>query len=153
ASGGLIVQADITSWTFNSATQNLAPLAPSNLKVANVLRHDANSSDILVTWQCNSYNETGFSVERSTDGVNFAQVASLPPNSMSFTDARVGAGTFFYRVRAFNANGFSSYTNVDSVRIGTPGQTVLLDHSGGFASHGDLTSAGVATFSPNADAV
>jgi hypothetical protein len=153
ASGGLIVQTDISSWTFNTTTQNLVPLAPSNLKVANVLRHDANSSDIVVTWQCNSYNETGFSVERSRDGVSFSQVASLPANSMSFTDSRVGAGTFYYRVRAFNANGNSAYTNVDSVRIGTPGQAVLVDHSGGFVSHGDLTANGVATFSPNADPV
>src|SRR5262249_11376641 len=54
--------------------------------------------------------------------------------------------TFFYRVRAFNANGNSGYSNVDSVRIGLPGQAVTVDHSAGFASHGDLTDNGNATF-------
>ncbi len=149
ASGGLIVQTDINSWTFRSTTQNLVPLAPSNLKIANVLRHDANTSDIVVTWQCNSYNETGFAVERSTDGVHFSQIATLPANSMSYTDAQLGAGTYYYRVRAFNANGYSAYTNVDGVRIGTPGATVTVDHSAGFGSNSDLTANGVATFFPN----
>ena len=154
ASGGLTVEAQVQSWTYSSTTQTLPPLAPSNLKVANVLRHDANRSDIVVTWQCNSYNETGFAVERSTDGVHFSQVATLPANSMSYTDPVIpGSGTYYYRVRAFNSHGNSAYTNVDSVKFGVPGSIVTVDHSAGFTSHGDLVANGNAAFFPNADAV
>jgi hypothetical protein len=151
--GGLTTVADVQTWKFTPTTQNLAPLSPSNLKVASVVAHDNTRNDITVTWTTNSFNETGFEVWRSTDGTTFTQVATLPPNSMSFTDSRLGAGTYFYKVRAFNANGESNFTNVDSVITGTPGATVAVDHSGGFASNGDLTANGSTTFTPNATPV
>src|SRR5262249_51804543 len=151
--GGLTTIGAVGSWTYTPTTQGLPPLAPSNLKVANVLRHDNNTSDIQVTWTCNSFNETGVSVERSTDGVRFSQIATLGANAMTFTDSRVGAGTFYYRARAFNADGFSSYSNVDSTRIGEPGQLITLDHSAGFASHNDLVVNGSAVTFPNTDPV
>jgi hypothetical protein len=151
--GGLTTVATVQSWKFTPTTQNLAPLSPSNLKVASVVPNDANRNNITVTWTTNSYNETGFEVWRSTDGTNFTKVATLAANSMSYTDTKLGAGTYFYKVRAFNANGDSNFGNVDSVITGTPGSTVTVDHSAGFSSNGDLTANGAATFTPNATAV
>jgi hypothetical protein len=151
--GGLTTVADVQTWKFTPTTQNLAPLSPTNLKVASVVAHDATRNDITLTWTTNSFNETGFEVWRSTDGTTFALIATLPPNSMSFTDIKAAAGTYFYKVRAFNANGDSNFTNVDSVITGTPGATVMVDHSGGFASNSDLTANGSATFTPNATPV
>jgi hypothetical protein len=152
--GGQTAIQDVQSWKFTPTTQNLAPLAPSNLKVASVEAHDANTSDVTVNWVTNSFNETGYEVWRSTDGVNFTQIATLPPNSMSFTNSRLVAGTYYYKVRAFNANGESNFTNVDSVIVGAPRSTVTVDHSGGFASNGDLTANGSATFfTPNSTPV
>jgi hypothetical protein len=152
--GGLTVTSDVQSWKFTPTTGNLPPLAPTNLKVANVEAHDANTSDVTVTWTTNSYNETGYEVWRSTDGVNFTQIATLAPNSMSFTDSRLTAGTYYYKVRAFNANGESLFTNVDSVIVGTPNTTVTaVDDSAGFNNHSNLTANGSATFFPNEDPV
>src|SRR5205807_101467 len=49
-----------------------APAAPSGLTAV-----AASTSQINLSWTDNSTNETGFLVERSTDGTTFTQVASL----------------------------------------------------------------------------
>jgi hypothetical protein len=136
----------VQTWTFMSPTQNLPPLPPSDLAVADVAGHDANRSDVMIAWTRHSFNETGYQVFRSTDGVSFSLLATLPPNSDTFTDSKVQPGTYFYRVSAFNANGSSAFTNVDGVIVGTPGQSTTVDHSAGFASNGDLTANGNAAF-------
>jgi titin len=53
---------------------------PSNLAAVAV-----SSSQINLTWTDNAIGETGFKLERSTDGVNFTQVASLGKNSQKYT--------------------------------------------------------------------
>jgi hypothetical protein len=146
ADGGFTLNQQVQTWTFSSPTQNLAPLPPSDLRVVDVSGHDDNRSDVTISWVRHSFNETGYQVFRSTDGVNFTLLATLPPNSDTFTDRKVEPGTYFYRVLAFNANGSSAFTNTDGVLVGTPGQTVTVDHSAGFASHGDLTANGSASF-------
>jgi hypothetical protein len=144
--GGLTTIAAVGSWKYTPTTGNLPPLAPSNLAVVNVTTHDANRDDVALTWFCNSYNETGFAVQRSTDGVHFSTVATLPANTTSYTDVKVDPGLTYYRVYAFNGNGNSLFSNVDSVLLGAPRETTTVDHSGGFTSHGDLTANGNATF-------
>jgi hypothetical protein len=145
--GGLATTAAVGSWTYNPTTGNLSPLAPSNLAVVNVTTHDENRDDAALTWVCHSYNETGFAVQRSTDGVQYTTIASLPPNSISYDDLKVDPGTYYYRVYAFNGNGNSLFSNVDSVVLGAPRETTTaVDHSGGFTSHGDLTANGSASF-------
>jgi hypothetical protein len=142
----LTLNQQVQSWTFASQTQNLPPLAPTNLVVADLSGHDDNRSDVQIAWTRHSYNETGYQVFRSTDGVNFSLLATLPPNSDTFTDSTVQPGTYFYKVLAFNAGGSSAFTNVDGVVVGTPGQTATVDHSAGFASNSDMTANGNAFF-------
>src|SRR5262249_44710816 len=78
-------------------------------------------------WQCNNaYTAQGFSVERSTDGVNFSQIASLAPTVTTYTDPLVGPGAFFYRVRSFNAQGFSRSSNVATAEINVAAAPVNL---------------------------
>jgi hypothetical protein len=149
AAGFFTLNQQVQTWTFTSPTQNLAPLAPSDLRVVDVSGHDNNRSDVTVTWTRHSFNETGYQVFRSTDGVNFSLLAALPPNSDTFTDL-VGPGTYFYKVLAFNANGNSAFTNADGVVVGTPGQTTTVDHSAGFAFNADLTANGNAFFTGTA---
>jgi len=101
-----------------NAFQSLSSLlAPTNLKVKST-----SSSAIGLKWLDNATGETGYSVERSTDGTNFTVIRTLPANTKSFTDSTVTADvTYFYRVRAFNnipsvsdANTFSFYSNTVS---------------------------------------
>jgi Bacterial lectin/Fibronectin type III domain len=144
--GGLTVVADVQTWSFVSTTQNLPPLGPTNLEITNVSAANANRTNITLDWTRNSFNETGYLVQRSTDGVHFTTIATLPPNSDTYTDGPLGAGTYHYRAAAFNGQGNSDFSNVDSVIVGTPGHTVTVDHSAGFANHSDLTANGSATF-------
>jgi hypothetical protein len=94
-----------------SATTLSPPAAPSNL-VATA----ANSKGrINVTWTDNATNEGGFKIERSTDGVNFTQIAQLPANTQSYSNGGLTKGvTYYYRVRAYEGPNHSAYSNTAS---------------------------------------
>jgi hypothetical protein len=127
--GGLSLKADVLTWNYSPTTQNLPPAAPTDLKVVNVTTHDANRDNVDLTWVCNSYNETGFAIQRSTDGVNFTTIDTVPAGTMSFTDVKVDPGTYYYRVYAFSGNGNSLFSNVDSALLGAPRDTTTVDRT------------------------
>jgi transcriptional regulator CtsR len=93
------------------------PTAPSSLKATAV-----SSTQINLTWLDNSANEFGFSIERKM-GVSgaWAPVTNLGINVTSYSSTGLMAGTtYYYRVRAFNAAGRSSYSNEASAIPGGP---------------------------------
>ncbi|MFO8145447.1 MAG: C10 family peptidase [Candidatus Syntrophosphaera sp.] len=68
---------------------------------------------IDLQWTDNSYNESGFVVQRSTDNSSWSQVALLPANSTLWQDnSLVSHSTYYYRIKAVNAEGSSSWSNV-----------------------------------------
>ncbi|HZZ26561.1 MAG TPA: LamG-like jellyroll fold domain-containing protein, partial [Pirellulales bacterium] len=84
------------------------PLAPTALMASGIT-----SSRVNLTWVDNSNNESGFKIERSTDGVNFSQVALMGANLTSYTDTTAIANTqYYYRVRSTNIIGDSDYSNI-----------------------------------------
>lgn len=88
-----------------------APAAPSSLASSSVT-----SASVALRWSDNSNNETGFKLERSADGVNYAEIATLGAGTTSFTDNAVSARTsYYYRARAYNSVGASGYSNAVSV--------------------------------------
>ena len=90
------------------------PVAPSGLSAS----VDSTTS-IAVGWSDNSSDEDGFELERSTDGTSFSLLVTASANQTSHLDVGLTPGqTYYYRVRAFNANGNSSYSDTDSA---TPG--------------------------------
>jgi hypothetical protein len=77
----------------------------------------ASSTHLTLNWTDNSNNETSFLIERSTDGTNFSQIASVGANVTTYKNTGLAAGTkYYYRVRASNASGNSAYTNVASAK-------------------------------------
>ncbi|HNP20253.1 MAG TPA: M12 family metallo-peptidase [Fulvivirga sp.] len=72
---------------------------------------------IELKWKDNANNETGYIVERSkADNANFQEVSSLPSNSVSFEDSTLTElDTYFYRVKAVNAGGYSDLSNEISI--------------------------------------
>jgi hypothetical protein len=94
---------DIGSWIFTS--QAPLPGAPSNLRVA-----ATTASTVTLSWTGNSYNETGFRIDRSSDGATFAPAGTT--SATTFTDTGLAHGTYYYRVLAFNINGNSDFTNI-----------------------------------------
>ena len=95
--------------TACATTQQAAPAAPSGL-IAQSLDP---TFQIRLNWIDGSGNETGFAIERGTDGVNFSQIATVAANVTQYNNTGLSASTrYFYRVRAFNDVGSSGYTNV-----------------------------------------
>jgi Phage-related protein, tail component len=87
----------------NSTT--IGPAAPSNLKATAV-----STTQVNLTWTDNSTNESGFTVQRSTDGTNYATVATTASNVTTFSDTGLSRSTkYYYRVQSFNADGNSSF--------------------------------------------
>jgi hypothetical protein len=83
------------------------PSAPSGLAARSVAWNQ-----VVVGWTDTSSNETGFKVERSLDGVTFTEVATLGAGAVSYSDVAVTAtSNYYYRVRAYNSIGGSSFTN------------------------------------------
>ena len=73
----------------------------------------ASSFSVDLAWTDNSYDEDGFRVERKTgvDGT-WAEIGSTGPDVAALRDAGLSDDTtYFYRVRAFNNAGESSYSN------------------------------------------
>ncbi len=99
----------------NATTNILPPTPPSGLTA------EAQSvNQIRLNWADNSANETGFKVERSASaGSGYAEITQVGAGITTFTDNNLPAGTrYFYRVRAFNAQGNSDYSNEASTIVG-----------------------------------
>lgn len=68
---------------------------------------------ILLTWADTATNESGFKVERKVNASgSYTQIALTAANSVSFVDPNLSASTTYcYRVRAYNTDSDSGYTN------------------------------------------
>lgn len=86
---------------------------------------DAQQSDgnILITWQ-GSLGSTSYQVQRSTDGVNFSNLATAP--GVQYIDVLPGIGIqFFYQVAGVNVSGVSPYSISVSAVAAPPGEMSL----------------------------
>ncbi|MGI5882945.1 MAG: fibronectin type III domain-containing protein [Dethiobacteria bacterium] len=102
---------------------SVAPAAPSGL-CATVTSH----SQVILTWNDNSGNETGFKIERALAGGNFGQVGTVNQNTTSYYDSGLQANrTYYYRVRAYNNSGDSDYSTVASVTMTSPAAPSKLE--------------------------
>jgi hypothetical protein len=120
-----------------------APLPPAALTVTGT-----GASSVSLSWV--SVANDHFVIERSTDGVNFSPVATVPAFQTSYTDTGLTVpGLYDYRIHAFNANPTAdSLSNVQGAWIGS-----MIDHStpatGGFTNTTDLTLNGSAFVTTN----
>jgi hypothetical protein len=99
------------------------------------------STEVNVTWSDRSKDESGFSVYRSDDGgTSFAKVATVPPNSLGYSDKGLKSGTrYTYRVEAFVAAAASS--SLTSTQ--TPGTVLPPPDPPPTTGYPDATNTGV----------
>jgi subtilisin family serine protease len=105
------------------------PLAPSNLKA-----QIGTNGAVNLNWTDNADNEKGFKIERKTTA-DYTQIAQLDiVNATTYSDTAIKEGTTYtYRVRAFNAEGNSNYSNTVSIKTNTaPVIVSLTPNSGNF---------------------
>lgn len=70
---------------------------------------------LLLKWTDNATNETGYEVQRSTDGTTFTSLTSLGANAVSYTDNNLTQNKrYYYRVRATTTAASSGFSNVAS---------------------------------------
>ncbi len=101
---------------FNATTvsdfSNVATAATLAFAPANLTATAASSSRVDLTWSDVS-GETGYKIERSTDGVNWTQIATTSANATSYSNTGLNSATAYsYRVKANNAGGDSAPSNV-----------------------------------------
>ncbi len=75
------------------------------------------STQIRLTWIDNDTAEQGFKIERSAGvgSTDFSQIATVGANVTSFSNTGLTASTSYsYRVRAYNTDGESGYSNTAS---------------------------------------
>ncbi len=93
----------------NVVTTATLALAPANLTATAI-----SSSRIDLAWS-DVGGETGYKIERSTDGINWTQIATTAANVTSYSNTGLNsATTYSYRVKANNAGGDSAPSNVAS---------------------------------------
>ncbi len=139
-----------SAWSNTAFAKTFAlapPAAPSNL-VAMAF----SPNQINLTWADNATNETGFTIQRSANA-NFTGTTTITLNAVdqvSYSNTgRAPNTTYYYRVRAFNADGFSAWSNtasattppaIPAVPVGltvtTPATAGTLDISWSYTSNG-----------------
>lgn len=116
-----------------SGTTVTAPTAPSALD-ADVI----SSTQINLNWTDNANNETGFKIERKTGvGGTYAQIATVTADVVTYNDTGLLLyTTYYYRVRAWNDGGDSSYS---------PAANATTDHIIIAAAAGDTHALALTT--------
>ena len=93
-----------SSFYFNTA------LGPPPADPSNLIATPISSSQIDLTWQDTSNNETGFKIERRTGTGAYTEIATVGANVVSYSNTGLTATTtYYYQVRAYNRNGNSNY--------------------------------------------
>lgn len=95
----------------DSSHSLIAPLEPTALVATASSAHA-----VQVTWQDASRYENSFHIYRSPDGVSgWTRIDTVLANTTQYIDVNVQPHTaYWYRVAAWNENGESSFTNIDS---------------------------------------
>ena len=96
---------------LSTAAMAQTPAAPSSLRASTV-----SFLQINLTWIDNATNETGFKVERATVSTGpWTQVGTVGTNATSYSAYSLNpVTTYYFRVRATNVYGDSSYSALAS---------------------------------------
>ena len=98
-----------------TASDTTAPLAPSSLTAASAGNGPTTWDKINLAWIDNSANEVGFKIERSPDNITFTQINTVLAGVNTYQDSGLASlHTYWYRVRSYNGNGNSAYSNTAS---------------------------------------
>jgi hypothetical protein len=107
-----------------SATPSPTPTLPAAPTALSAVA--ASASAINLKWTDNATDETGYVVQRSTDGTNFTQVATLGAGTTSYASSGLAAATtYYYRVRAYNGAGNSAFSNTVSAKTSATTTTTV----------------------------
>lgn len=111
--GTALVQAASAGTVGTARVDIVSPAVPTS--PTSLSAKALSGNQIQVTWSDRSSNETGFAVESSTDSRTYRAAGTVGANVRSLTASGLAARTkYYFRVRAYNAGGYSAYSNVAS---------------------------------------
>lgn len=103
--------------TITVAGAPTVPAAPSGLTAT------PSGTQIDLRWVRNSTNEQGFAVDMATAGGSFSQLLTVGAGVITARATNLTPGGMYtFRVRAYNALGYSGYSNVAAATIPLPGE-------------------------------
>jgi hypothetical protein len=117
---GTVNAADFVLWRKNDGSQSgydawRSQFGLTSFAAPSLLPLSATYNSVNVNWT-DVNGELAYGVERSSDGINFKEVAIVGANVTHYTDANLSDfSQYFYRVRAKNALGVSSPSVVQRV--------------------------------------
>lgn len=79
------------------------------------------AAELTLTWTDTAASETGFRIERRTEGQeDYQWIATLGTDTVSYVDTTVEMGkSYCYRVQAYNPGGVSDYSNEACATVST----------------------------------
>lgn len=96
------------------------PYQPQNLTAEQA------DGNILLSWTA-SLNTTGYTIQRSTDGVNFSTLTTVG-QVVQYVDSLPGIGImYYYQVAATNGSGTSTYSSVAQMVAALPSEMSLFE--------------------------
>ncbi|RJR22585.1 MAG: DUF2341 domain-containing protein, partial [Nitrospiraceae bacterium] len=124
--------AKAAEWVSNPSAVSCA--ATSSRNAPTLLNANAiNENRVDLSWTDNTSDESGFKVERCAGAgcSDFSEIAVLNANSTSYSDTSACSATdYSYRVKAYNAGGWSSGYTSASVTTQSPGVPGTFNASG-----------------------
>ena len=103
----------------DSATTDTPAMPPADPSGLTATANGA--SEIDLSWTDNSSNEDNFKIERHAGDGNFAEIATVGADVVSYNDAGLSvSSTYTYRVRSSNSAGNSGYSSEASATTDDP---------------------------------
>jgi predicted outer membrane repeat protein len=106
----LRIQSLYTAQFDDRITHGVLPDTPGKL-FPNDFVFTATEKYLELTWHDVSIEEDNYILERSSDGINFQTIATLPENTETYTDTDLQQENYFYRLKATNTIGVSPASN------------------------------------------
>ncbi len=118
--GSYVISLVVNDGTVNSSADTVAVTATSLAAIPNapmgLTATAVTYTSVNLTWTDNSDNENGFMIERKIGSSSFTELATTLVNDSDYIDNSVSASTTYtYRVKAFNNDGESGYSNTATV--------------------------------------
>ena len=127
----LIIQSLYTAQFEDRTTHGVLPDTPGKL-FPNDFKFTDTEKYLELTWHDISLDEDNYILERSSNGVNYQTIATLPANTETYTDTDLQQANYFYRVKAINTIGTSPASNtIQTSDYLTQTQTTYYVKSGG----------------------
>lgn len=110
--------------TGSAWTQYWADKTPTTLALTNV----GYPEGIQLDWLNAGAGYDGTSIERSADGVTYAEIDTVASGVLTYQDlTAVFGSTYYYRVRCYKGTNYSPYSNAESLEVTSDRFMITVD--------------------------